>query len=269
MPETASSPRAIQRIRHDTRLRLLTVAGITDITPLMRRIRLEGDMTGFASPGHADHIKAFFFAEGTPAELPPVGPNGAKFPPGTKREMRDYTPRYWSVDEGWIDLDFVLHGDGPASGWAAAAQLGDTLVIGGPRGSQVVPLAFDWYLLAGDETALPAIGRRIEELPTGTPVLAVIEVESKAEEQHFETEADLTLIYVHRNGAAAGTTSLVRDAVTAASFPPGEAYAYIAGEVNMARSVKAHLLETRGFNPEWVKAAGYWHLGIADAQEDH
>jgi NADPH-dependent ferric siderophore reductase len=269
MPETTSQSRVIQRLRHDTRLRLLTVSGIKDITPLMRRIRLNGDMTGFVSPGHADHIKAFFFPDGTPHQLPPVGPNGAQFPPGTRREMRDYTPRYWSVDEGWIELDFVLHGDGPASGWAASAQIGDTLVIGGPRGSQIVPLGFDWYLLAGDETALPAIGRRIEELPKGKPVVAVIEVESKAEEQHFETEADLTLIYAHRNGAAAGTTSLVRDAVAAAIFPQGDVYAYVAGEVNMARAVKAHLLEERGFNPEWVKAAGYWHLGIADAQEDH
>ena len=269
MSESTAHPRAIQRIRHDTRLRLLTVTGITDVTPMMRRIRLEGDMSGFVSPGHADHIKAFFFADGTPAELPPVGPNGAQFPPGTKREMRDYTPRYWSLEEGWIELDFVLHGDGPASGWAAATKLGDTLVIGGPRGSQVVPLAFDWYLLAGDETALPAIGRRIEELPQGAEVVAVIEVENKAEEQHFDTRADLTLIYVHRNGAPAGTTNLLRDAIAEADFPPGEAYAYIAGEVNMARAVKAHLLEKRGFNPEWVKAAGYWHLGIADAQEDH
>lgn len=269
MTDTATDPRAIQRHRHDTRLRLLTVIAITDITPLMRRVRLSGDMTGFASLGHADHIKAFFFAGGTPAELPPVGPNGAQFPPGTIREMRDYTPRYWNIGEGWIDLDFVLHGDGPASGWAASVALGDTLVIGGPRGSQVVPLAFDWYLLAGDETALPAIGRRIEEVPAGTRMVAVIEVENAAEEQAFVTQADLTLIYVHRNGAAPGTTTLVPDAIAAAKLPPGDAYAYIAGEVNMARTVKAHLVEQRGFNPEWVKAAGYWHLGVADAQEDH
>lgn len=269
MTETANDPRAIQRQRYDTRMRLLTVIGITDITPLMRRIRLEGDMEGFASLGHADHIKAFFFAPGVTPELPPIGPNGAEFKPGTRPEMRDYTPRYWSVEEGWIDLDFVLHGDGPASGWAASASLGSTLVIGGPRGSQIVPMAFDWYLLAGDETALPAIGRRIEELPAGAPVLAVIEVENAAEEQAFETSADLTLIYVHRNGAAPGTTSLVLDAIAATAFPSGDAYAYVAGEVNMSRAVKAHLLDQRGFNPQWVKAAGYWHVGVPDAHEDH
>jgi Siderophore-interacting protein len=268
MTETAD-PRALQRVRHATRLRLLTVTSVTDITPLMRRFRLEGDMEGFASPGHADHIKAFFFPAGVTPLLPPVGPNGAEFPSGTRPEMRDYTPRYWNVEEGWIELDFVLHGDGPASSWAAGAKVGDTLVIGGPRGSLVVPMAFDWYLLAGDETALPAIGRRIEELPPGARVVAFVEVADAAEEQVFETRADLTLTYVHRNGAPAGTTTLVHDAVAAAALPQGDAYAYIAGEVNMARAVKAHLLEARGFNPEWVKAAGYWHLGVADAHEDH
>ncbi len=262
-------PRAPQRVRHQTRMRLLTVTAVTDVTPHMRRFRLTGDLEGFASPGHADHIKAFFFPKGVAPLLPPIGPHGAEFPPGTRPEMRDYTPRYWDVDAGWIKLDFVLHGDGPASSWAAGARVGDTLVIGGPRGSLVIPMAFDWYLLAGDETALPAIGRRIEELPQGAKVLAFIEVADTAEEQRFETRADLTLTYLHRDGSPAGTTSLVLDAITAADLPQGVAYGYIAGEVSMAKAVRAHLTQSRGFNPEYVKAAGYWRLGVADAHEDH
>ncbi len=262
-------PRAPQRVRHDTRMRLLTIQTVTNITPLMRRFRLTGDMAGFASASHADHIKAFFFPAGVDPLLPPIGPNGAEFPPGTRPEMRDYTPRYWNVAEGWIELDFVLHGDGPASSWAAKANVGDTLVIGGPRGSLVIPMAFDWYLLAGDETALPAIGRRIEELPKDAKVVAVIEVADKAEEQSFETQADLNLIYVHRNGAAARTAGLVLDALKVTKFPEGTAYGYIAGEVTMAKAVRAHLTEDRGFANEYVKAAGYWRLGVADAHEDH
>lgn len=268
MTETLD-PRAPIRHRHETRLRLLTVANVTDITPLMRRVRLTGDMENFVSPGHADHIKAFLFPEGVAPKLPPVGPNGAEFAPGERPEMRDYTPRFWNVAEGWIDLDFVLHGDGPAASWAAAAAPGKTLVIGGPRGSIVVPMAYDWYLLVGDETALPAIGRRIEELPEGARVLAIVEVDNPAEEQRFETRAELTLTYLHRNGAPAGTTTLLHDAVAAARFPQGDAYAYIAGESQMSKAVRAHLTEQRGFNPEWVKAAGYWLLGVADAHEPH
>lgn len=268
MSETID-PRAPQRVRHDTRMRLLDVVSVTDITPLMRRIRLAGDMDGFASVGHADHIKAFFFPEGVEPKLAPIGDGGAEFAEGERPQMRDYTPRYWSVDEGWIELDFVLHGDGPASGWAAQATVGQKLVIGGPRGSLVVPAAYDWYLLAGDETALPALGRRIEELPAASRIIAIIEVDSVAEEQSFETEARLSLTYLYRDGRPAGTTSLILDAIKAMSFPPGDAYAYIAGESTMSKAVKAHLIETRGFNPEYIKAAGYWLLGVADAEEPH
>ena len=257
------------RVRHETRMRLLDVIGITDITPLMRRITLKGDLEGFASLGHADHIKAFFFPTGVEPMLVPIGPDGLQFPAGQKPEMRDYTPRYFDTTAGTLVLDFVLHGDGPASGWAARVAIGDKLVIGGPRGSLVVPAAFDWYLLAGDETALPALGRRIEELPAGAKIVAVIEVDNAAEEQHFETEADLVLHYVHRNGRPAGTTSLILDTIADIEFPPGDAYAYIAGESSMSKAVRAHLTEHRHFNPEWVKAAGYWLLGAADAHEPH
>jgi NADPH-dependent ferric siderophore reductase len=183
--------------------------------------------------------------------------------------MRDYTPRYWDVAKGTLDLDFVLHGDGPASSWAAQAQIGDKLVIGGPRGSLVIPATFDWYLLVGDETALPAIGRRIEELPAGSRVLAIIEVQDAAEEQRFRTETDLELIYCHRNGQHAGTTDLLLQAVKRQAFPAGTAYAYLAGESTMSKAVRDHLTNERDFDPEYIKAAGYWLLGVADAKEPH
>jgi len=259
---------AIERIRHETRMRLLEVTGITDVTPRMRRFTLRGDMTGFVSASYDDHIKAFFFPEGIAPKLVPVGPRGAEFAEGEKPEMRDYTPRAFDVAAGSITLDFVLHGDGPASSWAAKATLGDHLVIGGPRGSAVVPNDFDWYLLVGDETALPAFGRRIEELPADTRVIAVIEVEDGAEEQHFSTAADLTLIYVHRNGRPAGMTTLLLDAVRALDFPPGEAFAHLAGESITNKAIRQHL-EERGWPAEWLKAAGYWLLGTADAHEPH
>ena len=123
MSETLD-PRAAQRVRHETRMRLLEVISVTDITPLMRRIRLKGDMEGFASVGHADHIKVFIFPDNVEPKIVPIGERGAEFTDGERPEMRDYTPRFWSIAEGWIDLDFVLHGDGPASSWAAQPEAG-------------------------------------------------------------------------------------------------------------------------------------------------
>lgn len=264
--------RTLQRLRHDTRIRVLDVVAVTDITPRMRRVTLSGEqLSGFSSPGHADHIKIFFPEPGQPPVLPELGPEGLRFPPDRPRpQMRDYTPRLHDPVANTLAIDFVLHGDGPAASWAAQAAIGQKLVIGGPRGSLIVPLAFDWYFLAGDETGIPAIARRLEELPEGARAVAVIEIEDATEQQPLPTRADLALAWVHRNGAPAGTTSVLLDAVRALhALPPGDGYAFIAAEANSSRAVRAHLTEARGFNPEWVKAAGYWLHGVADAQEPH
>ena len=265
--DVIDDPRAPQRLRHETRLRLLDVVGITDITPRMRRIHLRGDMTGFAAPGHADHIKAFFFPAGVTPRLAPLGPNGPEYPPGERPQMRDYTPRAWDVDKGTLDLDFVLHGDGPASGWATRATIGDTLLIGGPRGSLIVPMSFDWYLLAGDETAIPAMARRLAELPAEARALAIIEVNDPTDHQPFPGAADVSLSYVYRNGRLPGTTSLIRDRLGVTRFPDGTAFAFVAGEAAMSQAVRAHLTDQRGFTPEYIRAAGYWTLGKAAAAD--
>jgi NADPH-dependent ferric siderophore reductase len=73
-----------------------------------------------------------------------------------------------------LHIDFAIHDAGPATDWALRARIGDALEIGGPRGSAVIPMEFDWYLLIGDETGLPAIGRRLEELPAGSRALVIV-----------------------------------------------------------------------------------------------
>lgn len=256
--------RTIERIRLETRARMLTVASVTDLTPHMRRIRLSGpELEGFQSPGHADHIKVFLPADGKPLPRPERHPDGLAWPDGTARPfMRDYTPRYFDPVALTLDLDFVLHGDGPASTWATSARVGDALLIAGPRGSLRIPDTFDWYLLVGDETALPAIGRRIEELPAGKLAFAVIEVPEAADEQQFETRSPVAIHWVHRNGLEAGAQNVLLPKVSAVEFPPGEGYAFVAAEAETSKALKAHLVD-RGMNPEYVRAAGYWVRGEA------
>jgi NADPH-dependent ferric siderophore reductase len=260
-----------QRIRHETRLRLLEVQAVKHITPLMLRVTLAGDqLEGFTSLGYADHIKIFFPPAGSDPVVPVLGPDGLAFPADKPRpEMRDYTPRAYHATTNTLDVDFVLHGDGPASSWAAQTEVGQKVVIGGPRGSMIVPDAFDWYLLAGDETALPAIGRRLEELPATARAVAVIEVASKEEEQVLETGSRAEIIWVHRNGAEAGNNDLLLRTIETLNLPEGDCYAFIASESSISKSVRNHLVDHRGFNGEWVKAAGYWLRGVADAHEPH
>jgi NADPH-dependent ferric siderophore reductase len=256
--------RSLERFRLETRIRILTVAAVTDITPHMRRIRLAGpELEGFQSPGHADHVKVFLPSDGKPLPRPERLPDGLAWPDEVPKPfLRDYTPRYFDPVALTLDLDFVLHGDGPASEWAGQAKPGDQLMIGGPRGSIRVPEAFDWYLIAGDETALPAIGRRIEELPVNKPAIAIIEVPEAADEQRFETNSPVEIHWIHRNGREPGAENLILPAVADIGFPKGDGFAFVAGEAQMAKSLRHHLV-ARGFNNDYIRAAGYWVHGEA------
>src|SRR5690606_7614920 len=109
-----------ERVRHELVARHLTVARTPDLTPNMRRVTLTGDLTGFASDGAGDHVKAFF-PDPMTGELhaPRMTPQGIERPEGVALISRDYTPRAWRADE--LDLDFVLHDDGgPAVAWATS-----------------------------------------------------------------------------------------------------------------------------------------------------
>jgi len=250
--------REIRRVRHEIKQRRLLVDRITAITPKMLRITLAGaELAGFASLGFDDHIKLFFPKEST-VEKPPVpGAEPAERPP-----MRDYTPRY-DAAEGLLHIDFAIHDAGPATDWALQASVGDSLLIGGPRGSAIIPLEFDWYLFIGDETALPAIGRRLEELPAGSQAVVIAEVEDAAEEQSFASKAKLRLHWVYRQGAPAGSSDGLLAALRASEFLPGDCFAWAAAESNVARALRRALIDERGVNRAWVKAAGYWKRGAA------
>ena len=129
----------------------------------MRRITLgDEQLESFVSAGADDHVKLFFPANGD--ARPSFGEGDTERSPA-----RDFTPRTFDVAAGELVVDFVLHGEGPAATWAAAAEPGWLLGQAGPRGSHVVSDDFAWYLLVGDDAALPAIGRRLDELPPGTP----------------------------------------------------------------------------------------------------
>lgn len=216
MSQTAD--RAVRRVRHQTRGRLLEVMSASPITPKMLRITLGGDeLAGFVSAAHDDHVKLFFPQPGQAKPvLPTAGPNGPEYPPDAPRPAaRDYTPRRYDAAANTLVIDFVLHGDGPATSWAAQARPGHFLGVGGPRGSFIVPDDFDWYLPAGDETALPAIGRRLEELPPGAHALVVVEIADAGEEQRSDTRARVDTVWLHRSraaekGADASATSNIR-----------------------------------------------------------
>jgi NADPH-dependent ferric siderophore reductase len=260
---------AVERVRYELRLRLLEVAEAEDLTPHLRRIVLRGDLDGFASAAPDDHVKLIFPDPGADRpRLPELGPKGlqrrAGEPPAA---MRDYTPRAFDAAAGTLTIDMVVHGDGaggPASSWAAAARPGALVGQAGPRGSRVASDDFDWWLLAGDETALPAIARRLEELPRDARATVLLEVGGPADELALETAADVRLAWLHRDGAPAGTTDLLEDAIRDLALPIGDGYVWVGCEAATARRLRTHLRDERGLPKAYTKITGYWRLGSAD-----
>ncbi|OPB33773.1 siderophore-interacting protein [Pseudomonas fluorescens] len=251
----------IHRVTHEIKRRRLQVLRVVDITPRMRRVTLGGpELAGFVSLGSDDHIKLLFpqnAQEQAALESPSFSIKGD----GPQPAMRDYTPRRYDLSIGELDIDFVLHGDGPASTWAEQVQVGQHLYIGGPRGSMIVPDIFDSYLLIGDETAIPAIARRLEELPAGRKVLAVIEIADAAEQQVLSSAAEVEVIWVLR-----GQDDLL-DVVRNLTLPSGTLYSFVATETKLSRQVRRVLLDTHKVDEQYLKAVGYWRAEGSEEEQ--
>jgi NADPH-dependent ferric siderophore reductase len=178
--DQATDPR-IERIRHEPKLRSLQVESIVRLTPGMLRLTFSGeDLSDFTSLGFDDHVK--IFAPTSSGEV----------------ERRDYIPRRYDTHARTLVIDFAVHDAGPATRWTLDARPGDRLQVGGPKSSGVVTPKIQRWLLIGDETALPAIGRRIEEAKAGSQITSVIAMTGPQDHQSFETSAELTKLWAYR-----------------------------------------------------------------------
>lgn len=272
---------ALQHSFQDTIVRRdLRVARIEDITPCYRRIVLTGGDLEAGYPfrpfATVDHVKAYFPdpATGTIVAYREAAEGGWEVDSDTGQPIRrDYTPRAWDPERRELSLDFVLHEHGVAGRWAREARVGDDLVVMGPRANWLLPENYPRYLVAGDETALPAIARTIEEAPAGAHVTAVIEVADAQEEQPILPlhGATLDLRWVHRDAAvvADGHLSALETAVRSAALPAdlGELYVVAAGEATAMKPIRRYLRRELGLPKRQVHVDGYWKRGVAD--HDH
>lgn len=252
MSDPHSLPSAEQmtsRVKHELRRRVLTVRAVELVTPRMVRVTLEGgDLHNFVSAAPDDHIKLFFSSN------------------DGQTQMRDFTPRRYDPRAGTLTIDFVLHEGGPAGSFAANAQVGDTLEIGGPRGSLIVSDKVKRWLLIGDETALPAIGRRIEELGADAQVHAIIAVADAREEQVFESAAGVHLTWVHRDPSKSADPEPILAALRDSAVD-ADLFVWVGAEASVARAVRDHVLTVRAHPKGRMRASGYWQMGQADSHE--
>ncbi|MFT9016159.1 MAG: siderophore-interacting protein [Acetobacter sp.] len=254
------------RVRYPLRFRMIQVARIEPVSPRMRRIIFTGDdLDGFTSGAADDHVKLFFPLPGTDTpHLPTLVDGKPVHDPSAPVIMRDYTPRAFNPQTRELAIEFVLHGDGPASGWAAQAQPGQWLGMGGPRGSFLVPDTYGAYLLMGDETALPAIARRLEELPAGRKALVMIEIADMQEQRVLDTRADATIQWLPRNGTPAGQSDVLVQALRQTTLPDVDLHAWVGAEIRTARALRECLMKEKGLARDQVRAAGYWREGTPD-----
>lgn len=256
---------------HPIALRELEVVRVSDITPGMRRVTLTGaqldahELAGgvrqraFVSTGFDDDIRLFFPYPGeTEPVLPAVKDGGISFPKERKVLAKAYTVRSYDPATRELDVDFVRHGVGVATTWAYRARPGDRVHIAGPSVSLGLPGGLDWMLVAGDETALPAIARLLDELPADARGQVFIEIAEDAHRQELRGLPGVDVSWLPRNGAEAGATSLLLDAVRGASWWDGDAFAWIAGEQATVRDLRRHLIEDRGLDKTRIDFTGYW-----------
>lgn len=175
---------------------------------------------------------------------------------------RTYTVRWVDEMAGELAIDFVIHGDeGLAGPWAAAAQPGDGLVITGPGGGYNPDPAADWYLFAGDESALPAISAVIESLPRHARGLAFLEVDNDADIQAIAAPDGVELRWLLRRGAPAGTSEALVGAVRDAAWPEGRVQVFAHGERGYMKGLRDVFYAQRGLDRAQVSLSGYWAQG--------
>lgn len=231
------------------------------LTPDYVRIRLEGaDLIGFDSPGSDDHIRVFF------PDIAPESIDELRAAPS-----REYTPLAWDADAGWLDLEFAIHGDaGVAAPWAANAELGSIAGVGGPRGSMLITGRPDAWLLAGDETAVPAMRRFTHLMDADAVGTILVEVADAAHELPIAAPTGVAVHQVHRGALPAGTALAARlDALGAAERPAGEVFGFVAAEQRIVKSGRALLLDRWRLDPEQVVIKGYWKRGEDEYHAPH
>lgn len=248
---------------------ILQVAAVRDVSPHMRRITFSGETVGRFAGMDALHLNILIQQPGlAEPQWPGVGRDGLiewKVPE-LRPHFRKYTVRSVDAVAGTLDIDFVLHADaGPGSRLAIRAKPGDLLGVAGPGGGGLVDA--DWYLFAGDETALPAISRMLEHLPQQARGKVLIEIADEREMQSMTFNADIDVQWLCRDGAEAGTTSLLIDAVRAVAFPDdgSRVYAWAGCEFEAFRAIRTYLRGERGLKKHENLVVSYWRRGASEA----
>lgn len=249
------------------------IAAIEEITPRVRRLRLQGDdLAGFAIEAAGSHIKLILPPPGSSRPAVPLRYEGrtAIWPEGAQMPfLRTYTPLHFDADALALEVDLLVHEEGMASEWVQRAKAGDEILVAGPRGGWSVPQDGAWFVIAADDTALPAAEQVLVALdsgavPAGVTVTALFEVADAAEERAIPGTERADVRWLHRLERQALPGALLEEAVAGLELPAGRGYAWVACEAGAMRRIRRHLLTVHGMPSDQMVTRGYWKLGEAD-----
>ena len=210
-----------------------------------------------------DELAGFDGAAGPAAHMKVFLPG----PDGPEAVMRTYTVRRFDPGALELEIEFFLHGDGPASAWAADCRPGDPITVAGPRGTYRPADGAAWRLLAGDESSLPAIASILEALgPGAAGTRVLVEVGDRDDEVGAAPFAAADVTWLHRDGQEPGRR--LADAVRAEALGDGDGEVWVGCEAAAMRDIRAHLLGERGLARDAIHTRGYWKVGAAN-HPDH
>jgi NADPH-dependent ferric siderophore reductase len=229
----------------------------------MRRITLSGpELEGFAPALPASYLKLIFPEPGQtePTRPLPDGPRAVS--------MRTYTPLAVRPDTWEVDVDFVLHGEGPASTWAAQACVGQVLYLMGPGPGYDLDLSAAQHLLIADASSLPAVETILAALPATAQVQLLMEVVHASEERPLHSAAQLEVTWLVR-GEDPHTAGLpLEKALRSLPAIDPDSKIYLACEAAAMRRIRLLLTDELGVTPSQIVARGYWKLATAN-HPDH
>lgn len=202
-----------------------------------------------------------------PLTMDSFGTVGREFQP----TVRTFTVRSVDTAARELAIDFVVHGvHGVAGPWAGRAKPGDRLLLMGPSGAYRPDPAADWHLLAGDETALPAISTALEALPADAVGHVVVEVGHVEDEIDLAAPPGMLVTWVHRGASsdmvsqdASGDQAPLIEAVRGAQWMPGQVQVFVHGEAQaVMHNIRPYIRKERGVGPKWASSiSGYWRRG--------
>ncbi|QYG91203.1 siderophore-interacting protein [Iamia sp. SCSIO 61187] len=247
--------------REPPRFRRARVESVVEVTPHLRRVHLAGDELRGIDPGLPGASVRLLLpgAPDEPITLPEWAGNEFRTADGSRAAIRTLTPVDPDPEAGRLTLDVVRHDAGLLTPWVDAVGPGGEVAISGTgRGYTVDPDA-EGYLLAGDETALAALGQVLAAVPDGLPVRLLAEGRGPDAVVPFPDREGLEVRWLGADPDRPPGDALVR-AVAEADLAPGTRV-WAAGEAAAVQRIRKHLFDERGLSRAEAHVRGYWKVG--------